>query len=212
MSASVRYLIPRPRGVALAMRALANDVRRRLVLALLRGDVNIPVQLAEIGRLAGLSDARSVGALLFQLQREEWLDGDVEPLRLPSAPLAEALPALLGQLSTGRCAVLSTAEGLVCARVGFEGRSAERIAALSAGLGPLLDRAAREALATTTEREPHAWGVFGLSNQLRLTTMPLKLGRHCFSLAVGDEPKLESTALVQLAALLSRRYERDSIP
>jgi len=202
MSASARYLIPRPRGVALAMRARANDGRRRLVLALLRGDVSIPAQLGEIGRLARLSDAQSVGAFLFRLQREEWVDGDVQPLRLPSAPLAEALPALLGELSTGRCAVLGTAEGLACARVGFEAGVADRIAALSADLGPLLDRVALE------EGEAGASGVFGLINRLRLTIMPLRLGARRFSLAVGDEPRLESDALVQLAALLARRYER----
>jgi hypothetical protein len=210
MSGSDRYLIPRPRGVVQAMRARADDARRRLVLALLRGGADRPMQLPEIGRLAGLPDSQSVGTLLFRLQREEWLDGDVEPLRLPVAPLAEALPALLGELSSGGCAVLGTVEGLVYARVGFENRTAEQIAILSAGLRPLLDRVAPEALASATENELHAWGVLDPRDRPRLMIVPLQFGTRCLYLALGAEPRLEASALVQLVALLSRRYERDS--
>jgi hypothetical protein len=151
-----------------------------------------------------------VGTLLFRLQREEWLDGDVEPLRLPVAPLADALPALLGELSSGGCAVLGTVEGLVYARVGFENRTAEQIAILSAGLRPLLDRVAPEALASATENELHAWGVLDPRDRPRLMIVPLQFGTRCLYLALGAEPRLEASALVQLVALLSRRYERDS--
>lgn len=202
-----RYLIPRPRGVVQAMRTHADDPRRRLVLALLRGGTDAPMQLGELGRAAGLPDARAVGALLFRLQREEWIDGGIEPLPLPDAPLAAVLPALLAQLSTGGRAVLSTADGLVYARVGLEKRDADDLAVLGAALHTLRRRAARDSLASGDA--PFAWGLIDPSDRARLVIMPLYFGRRCLQLALGAEPRLETEAFVQLVALLSRRYEGD---
>lgn len=204
-----RYLVPLPHGVVRAMRAGTDDPRRRLVLGLLRGGMDAPMELGQLGRTVGQPDAQAVGALLFRLQREEWIDGRLEPLQLPAAPLAALLPGLLAQLSTGKRALLSTADGLAYAHVGFEKRVADDLAVLSAALHRLRRRVGRGALEMDGNEGPLAWGLIDPSNRAQLLVMPLYIGRCHLQLALAAEPRLETEAFVQLVALLSRRYGND---
>ena len=211
MSLNERFLVPRPQGVVQAMRASADDPRRRLLLALLCGGWNGPIKIPEIARWAGLTDLHVVGTMLFRMQRDEWLDGDAKPLKVPEGAVSTVVPELLHHLSSSGRGVLCTEEGLVYARVGMPRRTAEEIAVLSAGLRPLVRRVSQSVIDEGKDDGACAWGLMSAVDRVQLFVMPLQFGKRLFYLALGATPHLEVIQLVQLVAVLGIRYERERI-
>jgi hypothetical protein len=199
------YLVPTAAGARFAVAAARQDARRTILLGLLRGAASRPVPLTRLAELAGMPDRKAVGGLLFKMQRAGWLSGDVEPMRLPRAPLAEALPALLAALAPCGRAVLAAHDGLCVAWTGFERTAADRLAAVSAGLFPIA-RNFEERHDAETGAPPASWTLCDTEREARLTIRPLYIGPRPFHLALAGGPDTDDDAFVQLIALLSRRY------
>jgi hypothetical protein len=164
------------------------------------------MQLAEISDLLQIHDRAAVGSLLFRLQREEWLDVDMEPLQQPDSPTAEALPGLLACLSSSECAVLSTNEGFAYAHSGCDRREAEQVAAAAASTGSLLGRFAAQTFANARSEMPYTLGLLAPPDQLTLLIGPLPFCAHGFHVTLGPDPQPQHQALVQLVTLLACRY------
>jgi hypothetical protein len=199
------YLVPTVSGTEFAVASGAADARRAILLGLLRGAASRPVPLARLAELAEIPDRKSVGALLFKMQREGWLSGDVDPLRFPDNALAEALPPLLATLSLHGKAVLADNNGLCIAFAGFERPVADELAALGAGLFPLTRRFQRD-LGAAIPLARATWSLQDGDCEVRLSVRPLHIGRHLFHLIQAGTPVTGSDAFLHLVALLSRRY------
>jgi len=197
------YLVPTPAGTWHAVATDQPEPRRQVLWGLLRGAASRPVPLAKLVEWTGLPDRKAIRTLLFKMQREGWLSGDVEPLALPSGPLAQSLTELLAAFSDCGRALLGNDDGLCMATAGFERAEAERFAALSAGLYPLYRQHRRhgndaaEAVLSWTLSDDHGGAV---------AVRTWHLGGRVFHLVVGGTPAWDADAIVPCAALLSRRY------
>jgi hypothetical protein len=198
------FLVPTPAGVDHAVAAREPDPRRSALSGLLRGAASRPMPLALLGELTGLSDRKALGALLYRMQREGWVQGEMEPLTLPPAPLDTAVAQLLAELSSEGTVVLSDSLGLCFACAGLARADADDLAALGAGVYPLARRC-RIGLAKDSASAP-AWGLLKPEGGICFTLRPLHIGRHLFHLIVGGAVNLRSQSFVRLVALLSRRY------
>jgi hypothetical protein len=198
------FVVPNAAGVEFAVASDQNDPRRSIMWGLLRGAASRPTPLALLGELTGLPDRKALGTLLYRMQRDGWVQGDVEPLTLPPAPLDTAVTQLLAELSSEGAAVLSDSLGLCFAYSGLMRADADDLAALGASLHPLARRcrtgAPPDAGAATT------WGLLKPEGTIGFTLRPLHVGRHLFHLIVGGTANLRSQSFVRLVALLSRRY------
>jgi len=206
MEATQRYLVPRPAGIAFAVRSPAEDPRRRIVLALLAGAADAPMQLDELAAVSRIHDRREFVALLFQMQRDDWVHGDVRPLGLPHAPPAEAFPATLPRLSSEGAAVLATGTGLCIASVGVDQPRSYRLAALAADMP--------RSLTHPSDRESASadrilgWKLPTPAGEPQFHAVPLNVGTHRFLLVLGGVPQLGARAFTDLIGSLSRRYWR----
>jgi hypothetical protein len=198
------YLVPTPAGAAFALASRLHDPRRNVLSGLLRGAASRPTPLALLTDLAAVPDRKSLGVLLYKMQRDGWLSGDVEPLLLPDAPLNESLPLLLGKLSATGKAVLSDESGICFAFSGYSAEDAARLAAFSAGLRPMAIRYSGDqdgdAVIIRVSAQP------GDSEESALSVFSLHIGKYTFILTLAGTAHAGSVAFVHMAGLLSRRY------
>jgi hypothetical protein len=196
------YLVPTPAGTWHAVATDEPDSQRQVLWGLLRGAASRPVPLAKLVEWTGLPDRKAIRTLLFKMQREGWLSGDVEPLALPSGPLAQSLTELLTMFSDCGRSLLGNDDGLCMAVAGFEHAEAERLAALSAGLYPLYRQHRRHGNDAGTIL---SWTLSDDEGGA-VAVRSLHLGGRVFHLVVGGVPVWNAEAIVPCAALLSRRY------
>jgi len=199
------YLVPTPAGACYTLISREPDPRRLVMSALLRGGSSRPMPLALLADIANLPDRKALGAVLFQLQRDNWLSGDVEPLTVAREPLGEVVPPLLEALSSRGQGVLADDNGFCYAFSGYSRDDADRLAAFSTGLFPLW-RLYHELPDDTAGADPTAWALISGQGDARYTIFPLFVGEHVLHLTLAGTLNLESPALIKLAALLLRRY------
>jgi hypothetical protein len=199
------YLVPTPAGARFAIASLESDPRRIVLSALLRGGSSRPMPLAMLAEISGVADRKALGTILYQLQRHNWISGDVEPLTVAREPLETAVPPLLAALSSAGQGVIADDQGLCFAFAGYARAQAERLAAFSTGLHPLW-RLYRENDRLAAPHEPTAWAVLAGDSEIRLSICPLYAGNQVFHLTLAGSVNMDSPAMVNLAALLLRRY------
>jgi hypothetical protein len=199
------YLVPTPAGARFAVCAREPDPRRLVLSALLRGGSSRPMPLAMLAEISGLGDRKALGAVLYQLQRENWLTGEVEPLTVAREPLGEVVPPLLQALSASGQGVLADDCGLCYAYSGYAREDADRLAAFSTGLYPLW-RLYRELPEAAGPGETSAWALVNGQGETRLTICPVFVGDQVLHMTLAGTTQLDSPAFVKLAALLLRRY------
>lgn len=203
--ATSAYLVPTPAGARFAIASLESDPRRAVLRALLRGGSSRPMPLAMLAEISGVADRKALGTILYQLQRHNWISGDVEPLTVAREPLEAAVPPLLAALSSTGHGLIADDQGLCFAFAGYGRAEAERLAAFSTGLYPLW-RLYRENDRLTAPHGSTAWAVLTDAAEIRLTVCPLHAGDVVFHLTLAGTVNMDSPAMVQLAALLLRRY------
>lgn len=199
------YLVPTPAGARFVLGTREPDPRRLVLSALLRGGSSRPMPLAMLAEISGVADRKALGAILYRLQRDNWLTGDVEPLTVAREPLGEAVPPLLRALSESGFGVLADGSGLCYAFSGFARDEADRLAAFSTGLYPLW-RLYRELPEVAAQPDACAWTLVTGSGTTRLTVCPVFVGDQLLHLTLAGATRLDSPAFVKLAALLLRRY------
>jgi len=199
------YLVPTPAGARFALGARESDPRRLVLGALLRGGSSRPMPLAMLAEISGVADRKALGAILYRLQRDNWLTGDIEPLTVAREPLGEAVPPLLQALSATGHGVLADDSGLCYAYSGYNREDADRLAAFSPGLYPLW-RLYRELPENSSHPETSAWTLVTGQGVTQLTICPIFVGDQLLHLTLAGATRLDSPAFVKLAALLLRRY------
>jgi len=199
------YLVPTPAGARFVLNGRDPDPRRLVLSALLRGGSSRPMPLAMLAEISGLPDRKSLGAVLFQLQRANWLSGDVEPLVVAREPLGEVVPPLLKSLSITGQGVLADDSGLCYAYTGYSREEADQLAAFSTGLYPLW-RLYQGLPGLEDKMDFSSWSLVTNDGTPRLTICPLAVGEHRLHLTLAGKASLEDPAFVKLAALLLRRY------
>jgi hypothetical protein len=202
------YLVPTPAGARYVLSGHETDPRRLVLSALLRGGSSRPMPLAMLAEVSGLTDRKALGTILYQLQRDQWLTGDVEPLTVSREPLGEAVPPLLQALTDSGRGVLADENGLCYAYTGCAREEAGRLAAFSTGLFPLW-RLYHELPATASPQETSAWALIDGRGKARLTVLPIFVGEHVLHMTLSGSVTLNKPAYVKLAALLLRRYIGD---
>lgn len=197
------YFVPTPAGVAFAVSRPGNDPHRAILFALLNGAVDEAAPLLRLAADAGIDDKKALGVALFELQRKGFLNGELSPLHLTSAPLGDALPPLLPPLSSEGAALLADASGLCIAFCGFDALSARRLAACCAavhtGIGQTLVRHAPRAPSGLCEVRIDL-------DASHYHACCLYVGAHKLHLAAAGELRLDSDTFTHLIALLSQRY------
>lgn len=199
------YLVPTPAGARFVLGAREPDPRRLVLGALLRGGSSRPMPLAMLAEISAVPDRKALGAILYRLQRDNWLTGDIEPLTVAREPLGEAVPPLLRMLSESGKGVLADDSGLCYAYSGYSRDDADRLAAFSTGLYPLwcLYHGQPE---VSTQPETSVWSLVTGRGETRLTVCPVFVGEQLLHLTLAGATNLDSPAFVKLAALLLRRY------
>lgn len=207
-AASVRgavraFVIPTAAGAWYALSAGARDPRRAVLRHLLRDGARRAPSVEELCAWTGRADSREARVVLFQMQRAGWLIGDVAPLPERNEPPGDRLPALLEALSDRRQALLVDESGLCVAAAGMDEATAQRVA----GLAQVLHGLCR----TLVSEEEKAVGVFQLTMGAEpspgWTLCALDVGCSRLLLGTCGNVYRESDAIVELAALLLRRYE-----
>lgn len=202
-NASGVFLVPTASGAAYATAAADDELRRRVLLALLRGGADRPAPFGEIARFAGLADRKAAASLMFGLQREGWVSGDVEPLGRPGGPLVTLLPRLLARIGGAETAVLADTSGLCVAGHGILQDAAESLCAHVASLDPRLRRMADDR---------NGWEFTGNQAGERLSVRPLCVGASRFLLVLGRNAQVDSDAYVQLVAVLAHHCLGEFVP
>lgn len=196
------FLVPTPAGASYAVAANKQDAKRNVLVGLLRGAASRPVPLNKLVEWTGITDRKAVRGLLFKMQRDGWLTGDVEPFSLPSTPLDVSLSPILAEISSEGMGVLSDAAGLCVAYVGCPRELAEKLAALSAAIYPF-HRRYRNDIGGDENMTSFTWSLQG-EGGFDLVIRPLYLSDHIFHLTVANVPIFDGAAFVRLVALLSQ--------
>ena len=200
------YLVPSGAGAEFACASNRRDARRNILWGLLRGAAGRPVPLARLAEWTGIADRREIRTLLFRLQRDGWLNGDLEPFTMPNDPYDEVLTSTLGEVSGGQATVLANAWGLTVAHAACPREQAQRLALAAAALSPLVRTTGRDA---TESALAHIVQSFRDRDGAEFVVRPIYLESMAFFLVLPrdlghDEER--SAAFVRLMALLSRRY------
>lgn len=196
------YLVPTTNGARYVVASNELNQRQKLLLCLLRGDSS-----ESLMNIVGLPDRKTLGALVFKMQHEGWLTGDIKPIRLPREPLSQSLLVLLESLSSQGKGMLADQFGCCIANTGYSKDEADKLAAFIAGLYPVNNRYQFE----TAAKEP---GIdsdkdLGLEISLKygsthLSIRHLHIGTRVFHLALAGEVQHEDNNFVNLVTRLIR--------
>jgi hypothetical protein len=194
-SAFRAFLVPTAAGAWYAASTDNDDVRREVLLALLRGACGFPVSPGWFAAWTRLRERKAIAGMLFALQREGLLTGDAVPLMPLHGPVSALLGALLERIGNGGEIVLADPSGLCVAYAGLSQEKAEQQAARVAALDPRLRR-----LATDGE----GWSLGGDGSGPRLAVRPLHLPPHRFLLVSGHSADFAGVDFVQFISVLAR--------
>jgi hypothetical protein len=201
------YLVPSGAGAEFAAASHRRDARRGILWGLLRGAAGRPVPLTQLADWTGIDDRREIRTLLFRMQREGWLNGDVEPFTIPPGAYDDALAAMLQAVAGGGAAVLANAWGLTVAYAGCAQEQAQRLALAAASLSPLIRTTGHDA--TESALAQIVQSVRDRDGE-EFTIRPLYVQQMGFFLATPRVPAGpvddRAAAFVRLMALLGRRY------
>ena len=201
-----RYLVPRPRGVSWAVGSRTEDIARRLILDLLGGGSERPMDLAELAPRYGMSDVAAFGKLLFKLQRETFLTAALEPLTLPDAgSFNEAINDCLARFAVSGSAVLATDGGLCYGRAGASVSDANLISSTAYRMFSMRQRLRRAMSGRLVDADAlDATGAYVIED---LQLMPVHTGSRLFYLVTVGQPDFTNGAYIALVSLLLRRYK-----
>ncbi|MBL8482956.1 MAG: hypothetical protein JNJ60_12230 [Rhodocyclaceae bacterium] len=206
MTATHRYIVPRPRGVTWAVGSREPHAARSLILHLLAGAAELPMDLPALGKRIGVGYPEEIAKLVLKLQRESYLICELAPMAMPAQePFSVAISDCLSRLALSGTAVLATDGGLCYGRAGASPDDSQLISSTAARMFAMRERlrqAMRSSVATAD-----AVGATGAYVIEDLQLMPIHTGSRLFYLVTLGQPDLSNGAYVALVSMLLRRYQ-----
>lgn len=189
------YLLPTAAGAWFAASQGKDEVRRALLISLLRGACSLPISRDWFSQWTGLGERKAIAGLLFALQREGLLTGEAVSLESLQGPASKLLGGLLERIAQGGEIVLADTTGLCVAHAGTSPEATEQLAARVASLDPRLRRLANDG---------EGWSLGGNGTEPRLNVRPLHLAPHRFLLVSSPSANLAGEDFVQFIGVLVR--------
>jgi len=199
------YILPTPSGAYYAVSNNTEDKTRWFLLGLLSQPTSQALTEDYLVQATKSKNAQEAMELLYRAQGLGWVQGDEEQHEGPVGILEEALPAILGKLSSSRKVLLVDNQGLFLATHGFSYELSEELSALSADLSSLYLRHER-LLRNNININSSAWSLVNSSGDSQLGVWPLFVGEYQFNLVLSGIPQFNQQAFVDLIWILSKRY------
>ena len=199
------YILPTPAGAYYAVSTDSDDKSRQFLLALLAQSSSQKLTQEFLQRATRSKNAQEAMELLYRVQGLGWVQGELQPREAPVGILEEALPAILGKLSSSRKVLLVDNQGLFLAAHGFSYELVEELSALSAGLATIYQRH-RRLLKDDMNIGASAWALVNAHGDSQLGVWPLYVGGYHFNLVMTGVPRFNQQAFVDLIWILSKRY------
>lgn len=194
-----------PAGAFYAVSGQEQNASRKLLTSIFRHGAHEPLTEENLMLWSESEDLDSALALLYRLQRLEFIYGTEEPIDFDETNLETRLPVILKKLSdTGRT-LLADGDGLYYAGVGFHHESAEEIAALAGDMVSLSERHGL-LLKNNLNVSPNAWALCNPAGTSELAFFSLFFNHNIFVLVLGGKPQLQNDHFVELIEILYRRY------
>ncbi len=200
-----RYLLPTPAGAYYAVSADSDDKTRMFLLALLSQSSSRELNESTLLRTTHTKNNEEAMELLYRAQGLGWVQGEQRLREAPIGILEEALPAILGKLSSTRKAMLVDNQGLFLSAHGFSYELAEELSALSVDLSVMYQRHQR-LLKNNMNIGTTAWALVNSHGDSQLGVWPLYIGNKQFNLVLAGLPQFNQPAFVDLVWILSKRY------
>lgn len=198
------YLVPTTDGAGYVVASPQLNQRKKLLLCLLKGNDSQQPLMEHLMSTVELPDRKALGSLLFKMQREGWLTGDNNPIRLSQEPLSQSLAPLLESLSSMGKGVLADQLGCCIASTGYNKLEADKLAAFTAELYPANKRYSPD----PGNKNPDGSTGLELSLKYDATSLfirHLHIGARVFHLALAGEIRHAGNNFVNLVTRLVRR-------
>jgi hypothetical protein len=202
---AAQYLFPTPGGAYYAVADNSDDAARRLLLALLLEPSTPLVSPASLMDWTGVADEGDALEVLYRAQQLGWVQGENQSRRLPGTTLETDSPALLAEISSDGCAMLSDEQGFYISSQGFAHEAAEELALLAAELTQAVGRRVG-VLQRNLGISGGAWAAVDAAGNSQLGVWPLHIGRIKFCLTVLGTPRLNRPAFTELVWMMVNRY------
>lgn len=199
------YILPTPAGAYYAVSTDSDDKTRMFLLGLLSQPSSQALTEEFLLRATRSKNEQEAMELLYRAQGLGWVQGETQPREAPVGILEEALPAILGKLSSSRKVLLVDNQGLFLSAHGFSYELAEELSALSADLSALYQRHQR-LLKNNMNIAASAWALVNSHGDSQLGIWPLYIGDCQFNLVMTGVPQFNQQAFVDLVWILSKRY------
>jgi len=199
------YILPTPAGAYYAISGNHKDSMRMFLLTLLSRSASQALTEDLLHRASGSQDEQEGLELLYRAQGLGWVQAENEPREAPVGIMEEALPAILGKLSSSRKVLLVDSQGFFLSAHGFSYELAEELSALSADLSSLYQRHER-LLKNNINIGSSAWALVNAHGDSQLGIWPLHIGDSQFNLVMTGVPQFNQLAFVDLVWILSKRY------
>lgn len=199
------YAEATPAGAYYAVASPAMDNARKLLGRILKEGSQAPLTESVLLNWAETDSLDDAMALLYRLQRLEFVQGVSVPRALPEGNLETTLPPILEKLSDVGRALLADDNGLYLVSAGFRHEAAEEIAALAGDVLALNDRHAL-LLRRNLNIRGGVWACCDAAGRSELGFYSLHVGSHTFMLILGGTPQVQSENFVLLIEALCRRY------
>lgn len=199
------YVLPTAAGAYYAVSSNSEDKTRWFLLSLLSQASSQAMSEEFLVEATKSKDLQEAMELLYRAQGLGWVQGEEAPREGPVGILEEALPAILGQLSSSRKVLLVDNQGLFLSAHGFSYELSEELSALSADLSSLYQRHER-LLRNNININSSAWALVNSNGDSQLGIWPLYVGEYQFNLVLSGIPQFNQQAFVDLIWILSKRY------
>ncbi len=201
------HLLPTPLGAYQTVCTPTMGPARQLLLALLVQEQTQVATPEMLQAWSGMDSPEAALELLFRLQDMGLVQGLESPQTAPSGPLQEVLPELIPQLSSSGKALVADNQGLYVATSGFTHEAAEELSALGADLSMLYARH-QGLLQRNMGFRQQAWGLVDAAGNSAVGFWPMHIGDTEFMLILGDMPRLNQAAFLNVVWGLCCRYAR----
>lgn len=200
-----QYLFPTPAGAFHAVSDRAEEPARRLLFALLQESSTRIATPAALAEWAGAASEAEALELLYRAQQLGWVQGEDAQRRMRGTTLEADSPALLGELSSEGCALLSDEQGFYISGSGFTHEAAEELALFAAEIAQAVDRRAG-VLRRNLGLSGAAWAAVDAAGNSQLGIWPLYIGRFRFCLTLLGTPRIHRAAFTELVWMIVNRY------